>query len=545
MGDVVETSSGRVRGRCADGLLVFSGIPYARSPAGALRWRAPQAPERWSGVRPATEPGPVAPQPPPTAATAVPGDPTVQDEGCLSLNVWTPALDDARRPVMVWVHGGSFTSGTGASLLYDGSRLARRGDVVVVTINYRLGALGFLGHPALLDGPAPTTFGNWGLQDQIAALRWVADHAAAFGGDPGNVTVFGESAGAMSVSCLLVAPPARGLFHKAVVQSGPPYTHSVERATKAGELLAGELGLREVSRRALERVPADELVAAQQAMEGKGIEPGDLPLPFLPVVDGVLLPRPPHEAVRDGEAANVPLLIGTNRDEMSLFALGDPKLFDIDEEGLVRWLERAAPGVPAERAIASYRGVAAARSAGATVRDVWVAMGSDLVFRWPSLRLASLHNRRQSQTYAYLFTWQTPLFGGLLGSCHALEIPFVFGGVFHPAIAAFTGGGREAEDLSERMQDAWLSFARTGDPSSGPVGRVPWEAWSHTRRSTMVFGPDGAPSGVSRGGLARAPHNDELAVWEAAAPVHDRDGVDQVRLDGAPKRSAEMILLPE
>jgi para-nitrobenzyl esterase len=507
---VVEVSGGRVRGQERSGVWVFSGIPYARSPEGPLRWRPPQPVEPWGGVRDALEFGTIAPQPPMLGGFAMPGEPDAQGEDCLSLNVWTPALDAGRRPVMVWIHGGGFTSGSGAGLMYRGGDLARNGDVVVVTVNYRLGALGFLGHPALVDGDAaPAAVGNWGLLDQVAALRWVRDHVAAFGGDPGQVTIFGESAGGMSVSALLAAPSARGLFHRAIIQSGPVYVHSLGRAARAGEDLAEVLGLAEVSRRALEAVPAPELVAAAQQLQDRAPSPGELPLPFLPVVDGAFLPRHPAEAVEAGEAAHVPLMIGTNRDELTFFGLGDPRMADMDEELLLRWFGRAVPDVPAAEVVESYRSAREARGEPTGPRDLWVAAGSDLVFRWPSLQIATAQRAHQPATFVYLFTWASPAFGGLLGSCHALELPFVFGAVRHDAIASFAGGGPEALALSARMQRAWLSFARTGDPSHDDIGE--WPGWDAERRATMVFGAES--------GAVDAPRDEELAVWSGLVPL--------------------------
>jgi len=510
MDGVVEVAGGRVRGVERSGVWTFSGIPYARAPVGVLRWRPPEPPDPWSGVRPADRFGPIAPQSGPVEGLTIPGDPTEHAEDCLSLNVWTPALDAGRRPVMVWIHGGGFTSGSGSFLLYRGGALARDGDVVVVTVNYRLGALGFLGHPAVVEGSTePGEVGNWGLKDQVAALRWVRDHIAGFGGDPGNVTVFGESAGAMSISTLLGVPAARGLFHRAAIESGPAYTHSPERARSQGEELGKELGIGELTREALVAVPADELVAATQALQNRRSNPGELPLPFLPVVDGAYVPRDPLEAVADGEAASVPLLIGTTRDELTLFALGDPRLANIDDEGLHRWMGRAAPGFDTDRLVTTYREVRAARGESVVPRDLWVAMGSDLVFRWPSLRTAAAQRPHQPRTFVYLFTWETPAFGGELGSCHALEIPFVFGALHRPLIAAFAGGGPAAEALSERMHHAWLAFARTGDPSHPGIGS--WPAWDDDRRATMVFGPDG--------GVVDGPRDAELAVWAAEPAV--------------------------
>jgi para-nitrobenzyl esterase len=489
---------------------VFAGIPYARGPVGELRWRPPQPPEPWSGIRPATEFGAMAPQILAVAGAGVPGDPTEQSEDCLSINVWTPAPDTARRPVMVWIHGGGFASGTGASILYRGDDLVRNGDVVVVTFNYRLGALGFLAHPVLAAPSAEgEMFGNWGLLDQVAALRWVRDHIADFGGDPTNVTVFGESAGSMSISALLSSPPARGLFRRAVLQSGPPYTHSPARAASAAGDLVEELGLRQLDRELLASVPASDLVEATARLQAALPRPGEVPIPFLPVIDGAVLPQRPEEALAAGGAAGVDVLIGTNRDELAFFILGDPRLHDLDDAGLATWFQRAAPHVPANRIIDTYREARGKRGEATTPRDLLVAAGTDWVFRWPSLSLAASQARHGAEVFVYLFTWETPLFGGRLGACHALELPFVFGSVRRPAIAAFTGGGPAAEELSSHMQAAWLSFARHGDPAHEGIGS--WPAWDPTDRATMIFGTDS--------GVALRPRNEELAVWEQAAPL--------------------------
>ncbi len=509
---VVSVTGGRLRGIERKGVWVFSGIPYARPPDGVRRWRPPEPPLPWTGIREASEFGLIAPQPPPTPGVAIPGDPLEQGEDCLTLNVWAPqgtAPDQSLvppgrgRPVMVWIHGGGFTSGSGSSLLYRGGQLARSGGVVVVTVNYRLGALGFMGHPALAEGTGSIVGGNWGLQDQLAALRWVQKNIASFGGDPGNVTVFGESAGGMSISALLGIPAAHGLFHRAIVQSGPPYTHSPDQAVRAAEELADLLGVREITRTALLPIPAGDLVAAAQEIQNRPPPPGELPLPFLPVVDGGFLPRHPHDSVATGEAAGVSVLIGTNRDELTFFALADPRLSTLDDEGLLRWLARVHPDHRPEDVVNAYRGAREERGEKITPRELWVAAGSDLVFRVPSLRLANSQRIHQRQTFVYLFTWETPAFGGYLGSCHALEIPFVFGTHRHPAISLFAGSGPEADALSAKMQSAWTSFARLGDPSNPLTGE--WPVWDEDRSATMVFG---AESGVEDG-----PRHSELVVW--------------------------------
>lgn len=343
----------------------------------------------------------------------------------------------------------------------------------------------------------------------MAALEWVRDHISAFGGDPGNVTLFGESAGSMSIAALLAMPAARGLFHRAVLQSGPPYTQAAPVAARVAEDLARALGLGGVERTALEGVPAADLVAAVADLQDQQPEPGRLPLPVPPVVDGHSLPAEPGAAVAAGRAAGVPLLVGTTRDELSFFVLADPAQAKMREDDLRRSLRRAAPGVPPGDVVASYREARASRGESASPIHLWIAAGTDLIFRWPSLRLAAAQGRHQPRTYVYLFTWETPAFDGLLGSCHALDIPFVFGSVRHRAVARFSGGGPDAEALSADVRAAWAAFARHGDPSHGGLG--PWPAWDPVRQATMVLGP--------RRGIEDAPRSEELEVWARVAPL--------------------------
>ncbi len=501
---MVPTSAGPVRGvQDEQGVWSFRGIPYAAAPVGELRWRPPLPPDSWSKVFEARRFGPIAPQPPPTPGMALAGDPEDQSEDCLTLNIWTPGpRDGRRRPVMVWIHGGGFTGGTGASILYRGDRLAAAGDVVVVTFNYRLGALGFLAHRALARPGGGTMGANWGLLDQVAALRWVRANVAGFGGDPDNVTVFGESAGAMSVAALLVAPAARGLFRRAVVQSGPPYVHSPARAEQAASDLTSILGLGPPDRDTLVGVPAADLVAATSELQSRHSGRGEIPLPLLPAIDGGVLPGFPEAEIAAGRAAPVDLVVGTNRDELTMFAVSDPRFLSLDQEGLLAWAE-ALPGVDGRAALAHYRRVLAGRGEGTTPLDLWVAMGTDAVFRWPSLQMATAHHRAGNQVFVYLFTYETPIFGGILRSCHALEIPFVFGSVHDPRVAAFTGAGPAVPDLSQEMQRAWLSFARFGDPAAHNAGS--WPPWDPVRRATRVFGPGG--------GLSLGPRDEELAAF--------------------------------
>lgn len=524
MEGVVAVDGGLVRGAEEGALWVFRGVPYAGSTRATGRWRRAPAPNGWSGIREASSWGPIAPQSPPVPGLSIPGDPEDCDEDCLNLNIWTPGLDDRRRPVLVWIHGGGFTTGSGASVVYDGRRLASRGEAVVVTLNYRLGALGFLAHPELQPDDEPGC-GNWGLHDQIAALQWLGRHVADFGGDPGNVTVFGESAGAMSIAALLASPHCGELFHKAVLQSGPPATASTGWARRRAERLwqlaapdcAGPL-----DRRSLAGVGAQELVRATQELAGEVPGESGLPLPLLPVVDRHLIDRRPAEAVADGSSENVPLLIGTTRDEAALFVFTDPSATDIDMDMVVRRIRRVAPQGAAEALVDSYRQARELRGERTAPLDLLTAITTDYVFRLPSLALAGASQKHQPSTFAYLFTWESPFLGGIFGSSHGLEIPFVFGTVENPAVGTFSGSGPEASALSEKIQEAWLAFARNGDPSCDAVGE--WPSYDPLRRPTMVLGPDRVLSEDDPRGLERLAW-DEAGIEIAGGHHHDlREG---------------------
>jgi len=513
----VSIAQGRLRGVWRGDLWSFSGIPYARAPVGELRWRPPQSPEPWDEVRDASTFGPIAPQPASVPGITSPSDPEASEphsEDCLSLNVWTPDLPETPtlqpgegRPVMVFIHGGGFTSGSGSVFLYRGGNLVRNGNAVVVTINYRLGALGFLGHRDLADPDG--LVGNWGIHDQLAALAWVRDNIATFGGDADNVTIFGESAGGFSVATLLGTPAASGLFRRAVVQSGGVHVLSVEESERSAERLAAVLGIASCDRASLERIPASELVAATEEIGRRRPDPGMIPLPFLPVVDGVLLPDDPLAAVANGASAGIDLLIGTNRDELTLFGLGNPALMALDEEGVQRWVANAVPDMPAGEVIDAYRAARGIREEPVDARDIWVAVGTDIVFRWPSLQLAATHAARGSRTFVYLFDWESPAFGGMLGACHALELPFVFGAVHLPVVQMFSGAGPAVQSLSDQMQRAWLAFAGSGSPSHEGIGE--WRPWEPEGRATMIFG--------AHTELVDGPRDAELAVLELHRPL--------------------------
>ncbi len=491
----VTTGLGQVEGELSSGVWAFRGIPYARPPVGPLRWRPPQPARPWRGALEAHRSGPAAPQNSGVLTRFIADSGERRSEDCLTLNVWTPAPDTARRPVLVWIHGGGFNLGSGAHGVYDGSALARRGDCVVVTLNYRLGALGWLAEPAF-EAEEGGVLGNLGLLDQVAALRWVAEQIEAFGGDASRVTLFGGSAGAMSIATLLATPAARGLFHRAILQSGAARNvHSREDALRIGQLFQRELGLTPGDVDALRATPVEALLAAQQRCVERVSG-----LPFQPCVDGSVLPRLPLEAIRCGEAAELPVLLGTNLDEWRLFGLSDPKAASLDGEGLLRRLSRSLGC--RERAAHVIQVYTEARRDGVGVApaDLWFAIESDRWFRAPAAELAAALNG--GRTYAYLFTWPSPALGGSLGACHALEVPFVFGTTRRQPLPMIVGEGLAVEALSLQLQDSWLRFARAGSPAEAAA----WPAYDAERRATRWLGADE--------GLIEAPFEAERAVWD-------------------------------
>jgi para-nitrobenzyl esterase len=478
MGVVAETRSGTVEGLERDDVCVFRGIPFAAPPVGPLRFRPPAREAPWEGVRDATRFSPESAQGPFPMATLLGGREPVRSEDSLYLNVWTPAPDDAQRPVLVWIHGGAFLNGSGATPWYDGTGFASQGDVVVVTINYRLAAFGFL-HLAERFGDAFEGSGNLGLLDQVAALEWVHESIEAFGGDPDDVTVFGESAGGASVATLLAMPAARGLFRGAIAQSGAAsFGITREHADQVTGEVLDALAIGPGNLDALLRVPTDDLIAVSagfRALVGKRPR-----LRFAPVLDGAVVPEEPLDAIRGGSAAGVRLLTGTNRDEMTLFALMDDELATIDHAQLVARLNGWIPELDAEALVARY----AQDRPGATPRDLWLAITTDAVFRIPAIRLAEAQVAH-GPVWMYRFTWATPVFSGMLQSTHALEIPFVWDNLDRPGSAVFTGDGPERQELATRMHRAWTEFARTGAP--GHDGLPDWPRYDLERRATMQF----------------------------------------------------------
>jgi para-nitrobenzyl esterase len=460
---VVEIESGRVRGAARRGVLAFLGIPYARAAGGRLRFLPPQPPDPWAGVRDCDRPGPGAPQRSamPRWLQGLAGNPPATGEDCLRVNVFTPACDGRRRPVLVWIHGGAFVFGAGSAPVYDGAPLARAHDVVVITLNYRLGALGFAQLDAVAGaGPFAS---NVGLRDQLAALRWVRAHAAAFGGDRENVTVFGESAGAMSIGALLGSPLARGLFRRAICQSGAAHhVSSREGAARMGHALLRALDLPPSSAERLCELPLEALLDAQQRAAASIPAPWGH-LPWQPALDGDVLPSPPLDAIAAGSASGISLLIGTNRDEYNLFLLNGA-VRAMDEARLRTVIARVIGDERALDAHALYREI----SPRALPIECWSLFQTHRIFRAPAERLADLARKHAPDVYGYLFSWSPPLAPSRVGACHALEIPLVFGTCRRPMLRPLYAN---AGSLSRAMQASWASFAREGRPAD-PSWRV-------------------------------------------------------------------------
>jgi para-nitrobenzyl esterase len=494
---VVQTRQGQVRGSFTDGVHVFKGISYAAPPVGANRLRPPQPVEPWSGVRDALTFGPKPPQPvyPPDISAVLP-ELASPGEDCLNLNIWSPDLGQAGHPVMVWIPGSAFQFGTAATTYYDGSHFARDG-VVCVTINYRVGPEGFL-YLGEEDGKGNA---NRALLDQIAALEWVRENITAFGGDPDNVTVFGESGGAMSIGMLLSMPRARGLFRRAICQSGAAHpVISAATARKVGAVLAEKLGVA-ATREAIAAVPIDREVAAQEQLSADLYANPDLArwgaemlismTPWQPVADGEVLTARPLERIATGVSAGVDLLIGTNSDEWRLFLVLGGLVEQATDEALAGCA--AAYGLPVDATVAGYR----AAHPGASPGDLLAALQGDWWCRVPAIRLADVQAQHNPATYMYEFAWRTPQFNGRLGACHLLEVPFVFDTLGYSTQTLW--GNEPPQGLADTMHAAWVAFATTGDPG--------WPQYDLQHRPAMHF--DISPE------IVNDPFVRERALWAA------------------------------
>jgi para-nitrobenzyl esterase len=513
---LATTPDGSLRGTsvAAEGLSVhcFRGVPYAETPAGQRRFLPPVPARPWDGIRDCTAPGAMAPQNPDPFLPPSDGFADLWDEGsCLNLNVWTPGTDGARRPVMVWVHGGAYLTGSNNGGMHDGARLASARGVVVVAVNYRLGALGFL-HLAELLGSEYADSSNSGLLDILEALRWVRRNIAAFGGDPGNVTLFGESAGGAAVGTLLGMPASVGLFRRAVMQSG---TAERVRTPEASRQVTDEFlrycGLDAPRAAELLTLPADRLLAAQEAMgqAAAGTAFG-VPLPFQPATATPAIPVPPLDAIRQGLNSRVDLLAGTNLNEGS-FAVelrpaspSDPP--DLADRVELMLAQHGSADPAAERALYE-EALAETLGTAPSGKQLLEAYLSDVQYRQPTNRLLDARMGSAGKNFSYLFTWQSPAMGGKLGSCHALEIPFVFRRLDSPEAAYLTRGTAPA-DLGDSMSAAWAAFAGSGAPAA--TGLPAWPEYGVTEhaigRETMILDAEPRVESDPRGRLR--------AFWE-------------------------------
>jgi para-nitrobenzyl esterase len=519
-GPVVETGAGRIRGTVDRGVRIFKGVPYGASTAGTNRFMPPVAPAPWSGVRDAIAYGPRAPQPfrpmIPEIGDALTGSGPM-DEDCLRVNVWTSATGNGRRPVMVWFHGGGQRTGSGNSIFYDGAALARNHDVVVVTVTHRLNAFAHLwlaGVPAAGERFGQTS--NLGLLDLVAALRWVRDNIAQFGGDPGNVTIFGQSGGGGKTAMLTAMPAAKGLFHRAIIMSTLADTAITglepDRAVEAAELLLSRLGIRPVDAARLQQLPPEQIVAALTSGGVAGGQAGqagpaaDISLRYVPVVDGRTLPRHPFEPDASEISATVPIMCGSN--ECEGIPYGNPNdaywtSEPTEAAGLREQVKRMlrVGDADADRLIAVYRTNRPRDSFG----DLAAIMAGDN----SALRLSSyvIAERKFAQgkaaVFMYYFPWRSPVRNGKLRSMHCMEIPFFFDHV--DDVQFMTGTGRERHALAAKMAGAFAAFARSGNPNHS--GLPNWPVFDPTKRATMVF--DAEPR------MVNDPHGEERRAMQA------------------------------
>ena len=481
---VVQTESGKIAGYIDDGIFTYKGIPYAK----AERFMPPVPADSWEGIRSSRAYGPTCPQTKRTGwysdeqAFSFSWDDGFPDEDCLRVNIWTPGINDGRkRPVMVWLHGGGYSTGSGQELpSYDGRNLAEKGDVVVVTLNHRLNALGFLDLSAY--GEKYASSGNAGLLDIVTALDWIQTNIANFGGDASNVTIFGQSGGGGKVSTLLATPSAQGKFHKAVIQSGAMIrTMDSKWSRRIGAAVVEELGITPGKIDEIQKIPYEQLLAAGEKAIAKVRPEADKAgfasfiFGWAPTVDGSILPRQPFDPQAPEQSKDVPVMIGSTIHEFSMSTYV-PQLRDITKEAAVEYL-RTKYGEKTDEFMTLFEKTY-------PVYQPKDLIDTDFIFRPSTIELAGIKARQDgAPVYMYMFAWESPVLDGILRSTHCMDIPFVFNNA--DVHASMTGGGKEALKLADVMSQAWINFARTGDPNTEDLPE--WPSYNCAEGATMFF----------------------------------------------------------
>ena len=474
---IIETHYGKIQGNVNNGINIFKGIPYAEPPTNKLRFEPPHEKESWNDVLVAEKFG-VSSFQGPDATEGLFGQLTEQQEdNCLTLNIWTPGTDDEKRPVMLWIHGGGFIYSGSSKAIYDGTLLASKGNVIV-TINYRLGIFGFLYIPNITS--------NVGMLDQVAAIKWVKNNIENFGGDPNNITIFGESAGAYSVVTLMTMPSAKGLFHRAIAQS--PYIFEPEPTIKTTKNMMKRLNLEFDDIEGLRKISAKKLNSIQNEYINDMVgTPESFYSNFRPSIDNELIPQHPFKALEQGKAKDIDLLIGTNQDEATFFTLFNPNFKELNDEGLKSKikmeLDRLAFGHQSNALIGKYKMIRNEIMPKHPI-DIYNAIYTDLYYRIPAIRTAEMQLSHNPNVYFYLLNWRSPTFKS---ACHSLDLPFTFGYI-NSKVKDFVGNISDATVMSNKMMDSWIRFSALGDVNHEAIPN--WPNYDLEKRATMIIGQE-------------------------------------------------------